>query len=192
MILQLVLTEEISLFRYCRDLLKTGGTDATEPKIDIIQSNNVWEDANGSININSFVATFNLASDRTHDSDGLITVPFVSDNPFFTVDHNNAIVVPKFILRFKYDISVRIVSSGGTYVRKVSSYIYKSTGSLNGEAFITNESNVVYIKVPSSFFENKTMALTNSPIFTRVDLKSGDVLKKSEAYNATTITISGY
>lgn len=83
--------------KYCRDSIR-GGSNALE----LGMSNNIWVDSTGSINLNSFITTVTISNDVTTSENVTRNIPYnVCDNPFFTINSNNAINIPKQFKRVK-------------------------------------------------------------------------------------------
>lgn len=184
-----------NLIRYCRDFYRTNGSYSTELETNINQSNNVWEDSRGSININEFVVTFTISEDITVDTNSTITVPFSSDNAFFeTSASSSSIIIPKFIQRFSYEISECIdTGSNGAVNRECHSYISRNNITIDKNYNNNNSSEKQHIKVPTSYYENKNLVDNASTIVVRTSLQVGDIIKKVNGnFPGTTITIKGF
>ena len=184
-----------NLIRYCRTFCRTNGDYSTEPETNIIQSNNVWEDSRGSININEFVVTFTISEDITVDTNSTMTVPFNSDNAFFeTSASSSSIIMPKFIQRFSYEISEYIdTGSNGAVNRECHSYISRNGITIDKNYNNNNSSEKQHIKVPTSYYENKNLVDSTSTIVVRTSLQVGDIIKKANGnFPGTTITIKGF
>lgn len=94
--------------KYCRDSIR-GGSNSLE----LGMSNNIWVDTTGIINLNNFRTEVTLSEDVTTSESVTRNVPYnVCDNPFFTINSNNAINIPKQFKRIKVTAYTMLNISG--------------------------------------------------------------------------------
>ena len=94
--------------KYCRDSIRGGSNE-----LDLGMSNNLWIDDTGMINLNNFITTISLSADVTTEEAVTRNIPYDRcDNPFFTINSNNAINIPKQFKRIKATAYTMINISG--------------------------------------------------------------------------------
>lgn len=106
----------------CYDFLHSVAAD-THPEVVTYQSNNIWTDSRGTININNFKIKVSLAEIVTSAELDYTKVPLsVTDNPFVDIlsEATYSVKLPIFLKRFKVSGKVYYMSHDSTTPNKLA------------------------------------------------------------------------
>lgn len=159
---------------YCYDFLHAVGSD-TAPAVTSYQSNNIWTDNTGTININNFKAKVWSSSVYTSDELAYKTVPLSNtDNPFVTIiaENNYTVKLPNFIKRFKISGKIYYLGKTATSLNKMVRTRYYSSA---GDAI----ADIAYAYVP----QNGSTSINITPVIYD---------DKTFAYNTPKVGVQSY
>lgn len=158
---------------YCSDFLHAVASD-TAPSVTSEQSNNIWTDNTGTININNFKAKVWSSSIYTSDELAYKTVPLTNtDNPFVTIinENNYTVRLPNFIKRFRISGKIYYVGKTSTTNKLIRTRYYASTGD--------SIADIAYAYIP----QNGATSINITPVIFN---------DKTFAYNTPKIGVQGY
>lgn len=166
---------------YCRDFTRGGSDVTTEATVidGVFESNNLWIDENGKINLNDFKAVITLDDNSTINASGRILWG-QSDNNFIYVnsDDKQYIIIPKHFHRIKVTVAlcVKPVNDG---LKTLRSWIYydKSYNMLPVQRKLHGGS-IEMINLPTFSFKRENMFARDSHIAVSTSCTANDELQK--------------
>lgn len=183
-------------FNYCREYIRSGGTYANEPDINVSESNNVWVNNHGKININGFKCCCTLSSDISAPQSNTIITPItISDNDYIVIAQDGKIKIPRFIRRFKVSICVLYsITSNTKAIRQVHSFVQGESVSTNlfANRTIVDDGLISVNTMPYVFAKKKLSAVEYS-LSPRIEQLTTDIIRaNNDDYVGTQIIIEGY
>lgn len=187
-----------NIMNFCRDFTRGGDTSTNEKlqTTNVFESNNIWTDVNGTINLNDFKVIVTLDENSTINENSRI-VWGQSDSNFIYVnpDAKHGIVIPKQFHRYKITtvVYVKPNAEGTKELHGWISYANDSYNLIPNQQYLKDNLSQ-FLVLPKYEFKRESLISSNATLVISTTVTNSDTLNKTHYgdYLGTCVIIEGY